>query len=91
MSHDVEKLEKQRKVALEGRDAVRYFALCNDLGLSEHAVEDFDLYERGELEDANIGFRPETQIRELNYDVAVVARIALRRFPELEPGERISV
>lgn len=93
MVRNIVELEERRKDALNSYDAVTYFSLCNELGISEHAVEDFGLYERGGLDEgfsrSNGLEMPKISIP--NYDVAVVALIALRRFPELESGERISV
>lgn len=52
MNYSPERLEAQRKAALEGRNAVKYFTLCNELGIGEHSVEDFDLYERGQVDES---------------------------------------
>ena len=96
MRYSAEKVEMQRRAALDSRDAVRYFALCNEMGISEHSLEDFGLYERGQLEfGAQSGFlgdkRSDEENGELVRLIAIVAPVALRRFPELERGERIGV
>src|SRR3989338_10474895 len=47
MLEEIIGLEKERISAFENRDAVRYFELCNELGIKPEAEE---LYEVGQLE-----------------------------------------
>jgi len=47
MRHSFEELSAQRVLALGNHDAVKYFLLCDDLGIGEHSIEDWELYENG--------------------------------------------
>jgi len=42
-------LEDQRKVALQNGDCIRYYQLCNQLGVEPEVL---DIYERGSLDEA---------------------------------------
>ncbi len=47
---DIDKLEKARRDALAGQDAIAYARISSEMGMSEKSVEDATLYERGMLE-----------------------------------------
>ena len=99
MVYSSDRLEERRRAALDSRNAVQYFTLCNDLGIGDHSIEDFNLYERGQLESGNDSFAEGSagdsfavaDDKPLRYAVAEVASVALLRFPELERGESIGI
>ena len=37
----------KRIAALEAHDAIEYASLCGEMGIAEHSVEDWELYEGG--------------------------------------------
>ncbi len=47
---DYDALDRERRSALQGRDALRYFELCNALGVPQSGIEDLHLYELGDAE-----------------------------------------
>ena len=82
-------LEKQRKEAWCNRDALTYCNLTDELGFE---AEDKLLYEQGQVESSNHSYKSsklENQV-DRGYDLEVVSRIALKRFPECQGRENIS-
>ena len=78
-----------RKRALESRDAVRYAFLCDDIGIPEHSIEDWELYERGHdiiaietISDSRTSSVKSVVVDDIdNSSYAALTRLALRRFP----------
>jgi len=77
-------LNKKRIEALESGNAIRYFELCEEIGVSP---ENRELYERGYADAIYEGLTENSD--DSFSQLEEISRIALRRFPELEKGESI--